>query len=168
MIRRAFPAEEGRAWAASPAARANRPGLGALGGAEARRPGGRRLRQAALRRPSSIGAGTQVARRGCDTRSSARALAHKGARFLAPRPLCQSRVASINAKSPPPFAGKRALWIYDSQAFSARHFSSGSISMLSSGMGSDFMRLRPRNSLAAMAAKISAKPLIILTVIASL
>ena len=38
--------------------------------------------------------------------------------------------------------------------------------MLSSGMVSDFMRLRPRNSLAAMAAKISAKPLIILTVIA--
>lgn len=74
----------------------------------------------------------------------------------------------INAKSPPPFAGKRALCIYDSQAFSARNFSSGSISMLSSGMGSDFMRLRPRNSLAAMAAKISAKPLIILTVIASL
>lgn len=74
----------------------------------------------------------------------------------------------INAKSPPPFAGKRALCIYDSQAFSARNFSSGSISMLSSGMGSDFMRLRPRNSLAAMAAKISAKPLVILTVIASL
>ena len=104
--------EEGRAWAASPTARASRPGFGALGRAEARRPSGRprngRPRQAALRRPPPIGAGTQVARRGCDTRGSARALAHKGARFLTPPPLCQFRVASINAKSPPPFAGKRA------------------------------------------------------------
>ena len=33
--------EEGRAWAASPTARANRPGFGALGRAGARRPGGR-------------------------------------------------------------------------------------------------------------------------------
>ena len=65
------------------------------------------------------------------------------------------------------FPGRTLAACY-SQAFSARNFSSGSISMLSSGMGSDFMRLRPRNSLAAMAAKISAKPLIILTVIASL
>ena len=106
--------EEGRAWAAGPTARANRPGLGALGRAEARRPSGRRPRnvrprQAPLQHPSPIGAGTQVARRGYDTRSSAHALAHKGARFLTPPPLCQSRVASINAKSPPPFAGKRAL-----------------------------------------------------------
>ena len=51
--------EEGRAWAAIPAARANRPGFGALGRAEARRPGGRRPRnvrprQAALRRPPPI------------------------------------------------------------------------------------------------------------------
>ena len=90
----------------APAGRASAP-------LDARRPGSGRLRnvrprQAALRRPPPIGAGTQVARRGCDTRGSARALAHKGARFLTPPPLCQFRVASINAKSPPPFGGKRA------------------------------------------------------------
>ena len=65
------------------------------------------------------------------------------------------------------FPGRTLAACY-SQAFSTRNLSSGSISMLSSGMGSDFMRLRPRNSLAAMAAKINAKPLVILTVIASL
>ena len=44
VVQGAFPAEEGRAWAAGPTARADRPGLGALGHAEARRPGGRRPR----------------------------------------------------------------------------------------------------------------------------
>ena len=74
--------------------------------AAARGTAARGRRRCNVPRPSR--AGTQVARRGCDTRSSARALAHKGARFLTPPPLCQFRAASINAKSTPPFAGKRA------------------------------------------------------------
>ena len=138
---------------------------------DARRPSGRRPRP-----PAANGVAAALAHRGGDTSGEKRVRHPKFSACPCPRgcalpyaaPLCQSRVASINAKSPPPFAGKRAPCIYDSQAFSARNFSSGSISMLSSGMGSDLMRLRPRNSLAAMAAKISAKPLIILTVIASL
>lgn len=144
-----------------------------------RRPGYTAARQTSGRRPRSpaisgvaasslIRAGTQAARRVRGARSSVRALACKGAHFFATSLPRRSRPASINAKGPPPLVGKRAPSIYDSQAFSTRSFSSGSISMLSSGMGSDFIRLRPRNSLAAMAAKISAKPLIILTVIASL
>ena len=50
MFRRALPAEDGRAWAASPTARADGPGFGALGRAEARRPSGRRPR------PPEVGA----------------------------------------------------------------------------------------------------------------
>ena len=54
--------EEGRAGAASPTTRANRPGFGALGRAEARRPSGRRPRngrprQASLQRPPPIKGG---------------------------------------------------------------------------------------------------------------
>ena len=40
LFKAAF-SEGGRAWAAIPTARADRPGFGALGRAEARRPGGR-------------------------------------------------------------------------------------------------------------------------------
>ena len=100
VVQGAFPAEEGRASAPLDARR--RAGRAAA----ARGTAARGRRRCDIPRPSR--AGTQVARRGCDTRGSARALAHKGARFLTPPPLCQFRVASINAKSPPPFAGKRA------------------------------------------------------------
>ena len=64
VVWRAFPAEEGRAWAAIPTARANRPGFGALGRAGARRPGGRRPRNGRPRPPAASGVAAALAHQG--------------------------------------------------------------------------------------------------------
>ena len=76
----AFPAEEGRAWAAIPTARANGPGFGALGRAEARQP------PPAERPPEASGV--------------AAALAHNGARFLTPPPSPKARTTGPPRRRP--------------------------------------------------------------------